>query len=525
MARSGSTQRRSRSGGKRRRAALLLPKASGKLDLRVQEVGPERFGIVSVDCAKQRSVWMLRDFYGRVLVEPSTVEHTAPGLREMVTAVRGAVRKHALGHVVVAIERTGNYHRPVARACRAAEFETRIVHPFASRHFREIEHPQNKTDEHDLEGIHRATVVGFGFVELPLEENYQRLRLLVRHRRDLVAKTAAVQCQIREHLQATLPGLAALFHDDKFWNSPVALLLARRFASPETIRELGPGGVAQLLRDAGVRFQQRTIDKVVLWAGQAIPPEPQALVHQRIACDLDDDRAAKRRLIQALELDIAALLAGTPYVLLLAIPAINVVSAGEFAGEAGPIAHYANPSALTGRSGLYPSRYQSDQVDRKGRMVRSANRRLRAALMLIADNLITVNNHFRAQAAAWKQAEVDHRLQRVRIAKRFTRLAYAMLAGQQIIPHPCCRDPHYILDKLLAFHLEHEATAAQVRECLQAAAAQLPGSAQAREAAKLTSRADEFEQARKPGLQSLGSILREVLANRLGLTVQSAAEG
>jgi hypothetical protein len=129
--------------------ALLLPKATGKLDLRVREVGPERFGIVSVDCAKERSVWMLRDFYGRVLVEPSTVEHTGPGLRAMTAALRGAVQKHELGHVVVAIERTGNYHRPVQRACRSAGFETRIVHPFASQHFREIDHPDDKTDEHD----------------------------------------------------------------------------------------------------------------------------------------------------------------------------------------------------------------------------------------------------------------------------------------------------------------------------------------------------------------------------------------
>lgn len=520
-----STRRRSRKRGKRQQLALCLPKAGGELDLRVRQVGPERFGIVSVDCAKQRSVWMLRDFYGRVLVELSPVEHTGPGLREMVAAVRGAARRHELGHVLVAVERTGNYHRPVQRACRDAGFETRIVHPFASRQFREIEHPEDKTDEHDLEGIHRATVVGFGLVEAPLEERYARLRLLVRHRRDLVAKTAAVQCQIREHLEATLPGLAARFKDDKFWNSPVAMLLVRRFASPEPIRQLGPGGMAQLLREAGLRFQQRTIDKVLLWAGQAIPAEPDALVHQRIACDLDDDRLAKRRLIQGLELEIAALLAGTGYVLLLAIPAINVVSAGELAGEAGPIAHYANPSALTGRAGLYPSRYQSDKVDVKGRMVRAANRRLRAALLLIADNLITVNNHFRAQAAMWTQADVDHRLQRVRIAKRFTRLAYAMLAGEQIILHPCCRDPHYILDKLLTFHLEHGASAAQLRESLLAAATQLPANIRPREAERMTMRVNEFLQARKVSLQSLGSLVKEVLAKRLGPTVQSAAEG
>jgi transposase len=521
MARSSTTTSRP----SRRRTRLPLPKPTGLLDQRVQAVGPEHFGIVSVDCAKQRSRWMLCDFYGRVLLQPASVEHSGPELRRMVALLRHAAVQHQLGHVLIAIERTGNYHRPVQRACRDADFETRIVHPFASHHFREIEHPENKTDDNDLEGIHRAAVVGFGLVELPLDETDQRLRLLVRHRRDFVRKTAAVQCQIREHLQATLPGFAALFEDDKFWTSSVAMPLARRVASPETIRQLGHAGVARLLREAGLRFQQRTIDKIAAWSEQALLPEADALVQQRIVCDLDDDRLAKRRLIQALELDIAALLARTPYVLLMAIPAINVVSAAEFAGEAGPIAHYANANALTGRAGLFPSRYQSDKVDRRGRMVRSANRRLRAALLQIADNLLTINNHYRGQAALWRLQDVDRRLQRVRVAKRFTRLAYAMLAGRQIVPHPCCREPHYILDKLLAFLLEHGATHAQVRECLDAAAQQLPQRVRAGEGKTLQARVDEFQKARKVQVQSLGSILKEVLANRLQLTVQSKAEG
>jgi hypothetical protein len=90
---------------------------------------------------------------------------------------------------------------------------------------------------------------------------------------------------------------------------------------------------------------------------------------------------------------------------------------------------------------------------------------------LIADNLLLVNNYFRAQGALWKQKKINPRLQRVKVAKRFSRLAYIMLAGRRIVPHACCRDPHYILDKLLAFHLEHDATHAQLREHLAAAAA------------------------------------------------------
>jgi len=515
---------RSRSVRRRRSQPRLPVVANGVIDARVQTVGPQRFGIVSVDCAKQRSRWMLRNFYGDVLLPPATVEHSAPGFRQAIDALRSAARTHELAHVLIAVERTGNYHRPAQRAFRDAGYETRVVHPLAARRFREIEDPDDKTDDHDLFGIHRAAVVGFGLLELPLDDTYLHLRALVRHRRDLVHKVSALQQQIREHLEATLPGFAALFEGDQLWSSSLALPLARRLAAPENVRQFGAAGIVKLLREMAIRFQQRTVDKIVGWAEQALPPEPDAVVQQRILCDLDDDRSAKRRLISRLELDIAGCLARTPYVLLMAIPGINVVSAAELAGEAGPIAHYANPNALTGRAGLFPSRYQSDAKDVRGRLVRCGNRRLRAALLLIADNLLTVNNHFRAQGALWKTRRVNPRVQRVKIAKRFSRVAFLMLAGRQIVPHPCCRDPQYILDKFVGFDLEHAASHTQVREQLALAAVQLPHDALSREAEGLATRAARCHSARSLAVKSLGDLLQEVLASRLRPTVQSQAE-
>lgn len=518
-----------RSRSRKQRSSQPWPMPEGVLDARVQSVGPEHFGIVAVDCAKLRSRWVLRNFYGDILRPPADVNHTAPGFRQMLDALRAAVVRHDLRQVLIAVERTGNYHRPVQRAFRDAGFETRVVHPFVSHKFRQIENPDNKTDDNDLYGIHRAAVIGFGFLEAPLPEVYRNLQALARHRRDLVQKVSAVQQQIREHLHAALPGFATLFEKDALWTSPVALPLARRLAVPETVCRLGAQGLAQLVREAGLRCQQRTLDKIVGWAAQAAPPAEDALVRHRILCDLDDDRLAKRRLISRVEFDCAGWLAHTPYVLLLAIPGINVVSAAEFAGEAGPIQRYANPNALTGRAGLFPSRYQSDTVDRQGRLVRTCNRRLRAALLRIADNLLTVNRFFRTQGAVWKTQRVAPGLQRVRVAKRFSRLAFLMLAGPRIVPHPCCRDPHDVLDKLVGFHLEHTAgegpaPATRLRENLAAAAEQLPREARSREAQALDRSATRFGKSRSSQVQSLGSLLKEVLADRLLTKVQSSAE-
>jgi len=61
------TKKRKFSGAKKR----FIGKPTGQIQQRVQAVGPEHFGIVAVDCAKRRSKWMLCNFYGKVLVEPT----------------------------------------------------------------------------------------------------------------------------------------------------------------------------------------------------------------------------------------------------------------------------------------------------------------------------------------------------------------------------------------------------------------------------------------------------------------------
>ena len=182
----------------------------------------------------------------------------------------------------------------------------------------------------------------------------------------------------------------------------------------------------------------------------------------------------------------------------MSFPGINVVTGTDLAGEMGPIEHYPQASAIRGRAGLRPSRSQSDAVDRpNGPLVRCANRKLRAALLNIADNLIVCNQHFRASAARWKAAGKDPRHTRVRIAARFTRIAYQIVAGRQVCRHPAIQQRSYILHKLLAFHTDHGTPMRQTLADVQAAIDQLPKSAYHSEAQPLAEELHKIEQGRK----------------------------
>jgi transposase len=499
---------------------FLIQKPNGQVSHRVQGVGPEHFGILCFDCAKARSKFLLANFYGTVLLPPQTVEHDRGHLQAMLDQVRQANAQHDLGDLIVAIERTGEYHRPVQRACREAGFDTRLVHPLTSKQFRVPADPGNKTDDTDLAAIFRAACNGFGLLEPVLPQDYQELQLLVRHRRDLVQKMSALCCQIREHLHALMPGYAECFSD--LWESKLALPLARVTGSAEPIRQGGGQGFLRLLVEHQLSARRDSAAKILAWAEQATAVHPQHELLRGILGSLDDDRLGKIQQIAMLERRLAHYLARTAYVLLLAIPGINVVSAADVAGELGPMSFYPHANAITGRAGLVPSRYQSDRVDRPdGPLRRRANRRLRTALLQVADNLVACNHYFAARAARWKSQGKDARWLRVKVAKSFSRLAYAMVAGRQLFPHPCRQERHYILHKLVEFHRHCDTQMSQVLADLDAATQQLPRSACVAEAKPLAERLKEVQ--RRKGPQPLADLIPIVLARLRDRSVQSKA--
>ena len=513
---------RVRSTSHRSRKSVLIQKPNGSLSSRVQAVGPECFGILSIDVAKARFKMMLADFFAKPLIPPAEFSQSKAGFHAAIDRVRQAQQQAGLGDLIVAIERTGDYHRPIQRAFRQAGFEVRIVHPFATKQFRQVADPGNKTDDTDLAGIHRAAVNGFGLSEPELPADYEQLRLFIRHRRDLVVKASSLRCQLRERLHALMPGYDHCFDD--IWAAPTAWTIARATGCAAAVRAAGLSGLQRFVQQAGHRCRANTLHRILVWADAAPPGHPQVDSLRRIIDDLHSDWNGKNQQILGLERHLAHLLVGMPYLRLLIIPGINIVSAADLAGELGPITHYADPNHITGRAGLVPSRYQSDRVDRpNGTLLRCGNRRLRTALLQIADNLIACNHYFHAKADLWSEDGKDPRWMRVKVAKSFSRLAFALVAGPQFLPHPCLQERHYVLHKLQAFHREHDTPITTLLDELQTALTQLPKVEYANEAKPLQEELHRRCQRRGP--QPLSEIILIVLA-RLGMDpIQSTTEG
>jgi transposase len=201
------------------------------------------------------------------------------------------------------------------------------------------------------------------------------------------------------------------------------------------------------------------------------------------------------------------------------VTGINVVSAARLAGEAGPIEHDATARTINGRAGLYPSRYQSDEVDHAdGRLVRQCHRKLRGAAMRVAENLIKCHPYYRGLSELWKPRKVDARDRRCRIANRALRMVYQLVGGRQRWRGRGV-DGEAVLAKLQEFHRVHHSPLDQTIRDVHEAVAWLPKSAHAAEAKPLV----ELTRKRRRGPQRIGDLLLPLLI-RLGVATAEESQ-
>ncbi len=180
-------------------------------------------------------------------------------------------------------------------------------------------------------------------------------------------------------MELALPGFTSAFATADMWQHPLALgaldFIAEHGGCANAVGQAGLEKFDRWLRDRKVRFLKRTLDRIYCWARDAAQGDQMAPSILRVWLELLEDWKPKTKQIAALEVSEASLLVKTPYLLLRSHPGISVVSAAELAGETGPIEHYASSKSITGRGGIFPGRYQSDEVDRSGNLSRLLVRR------------------------------------------------------------------------------------------------------------------------------------------------------
>ncbi|ANS27830.1 transposase [Rhodococcus opacus] len=289
-------------------------------------------------------------------VHRCTVEHSAAGLRELLTVLART------GVCEVAIERPDG---PVIDTLLGAGITVVVISPNQVKNLRgRYGSAGNKDDRFDAFVL--ADTLRTDRARLaPLTPDHPAtvaLRRVCRARKDLVAHRVALANQLRAHLRNVFPGAVGLFAD---LDSPISLMFLTRFDCQDRADWLTPKRLATWL--SGVSYSGRT-DPAVLHARLTAAPRgavgDDGSAHAHITRAL---LAALRTLVEQIKLlteQIGTQLAGHADAhIFTSLPRSGTVRAARLLAEIGDCrARFPTPESLACLAGVAPSTRQSGKA-------------------------------------------------------------------------------------------------------------------------------------------------------------------
>jgi transposase len=382
--------------------------------------------IVAVDPGKAfNRVWISNG--SGLLADPMSVSVSRAGIAQLELALDD----HGANAPVIAIEATGSLHRPwVTELERRHPGSVRLFAPSETKSARsQLGSGRFKTDDRDCAALTYMARQGGGR-RYGRQSAVEALQAAVRHRRGLVVDRKVAQQRLHDQLNVLCPGLSApAGHGGRSLalDTPTGLAVlacAAAFAGrPPQLRSLTCRAPGRLTTSTAHYWVQR-------WRGCLPPPADAEQRAHRLARDLNRYRRLRED-IDAIDGEVAALLATTDGQVLTTLPGVAAIRAAAFAAYSLPIERFPDAEHLYSATGLAPALYQSATLNRRGRISRQGLAEHRDALMGMAWGLsqrspafVERNAELRARGMAPIQA-------RVALARHACRLAYRLLRTQQ----------------------------------------------------------------------------------------------
>lgn len=323
----------------------------------------EKVLIVGVDIAKHQHVAVAEGPEGRSS-KPFAFANSHVGFCGLLTWIQQQLQVMGVETMVLGMEPTGHYWRPLAEWLLARGYQIQLVSPLHTHRAKELlDGSPLKSDTKDARVIADLVRQGRCRQWVVPQEVYQQLRYLADWRRRLVEERAMLLNRLHRVMDLLFPELLPLFGRLDGLGLHAVLRVA---PTPAEVRQLGLERLTEVLRrhsrgHLGQTRAQAILDAAMTSIGcssgaNALRWELQA-IQQRMA------ELAWRR--DEIEGRMAALLDEIDYAqLLLSIPGIGVVTVAVMLGELGDLRGYHNARQVLKMAGL--NLYETSSGQKQG---------------------------------------------------------------------------------------------------------------------------------------------------------------
>lgn len=348
--------------------------------------------VVGIDIAKQIQWARFVDYRGLETGKVLKFHNDKDGFDSILASVRSICKNKRFDNVIVGMEPTGHYWKPLANYLIMHGIKVVMVNPCHTKRAKELDdNSQTKSDKKDALTIAKLVRDGRYYEVYMPQDIYAELRVLTNSRISLMKRYNALKNTITAVMDEYFPEIVTVFKNPLKGKASMQILKSCPF--PSLILELGVDGVlAEIKKAVKKTVGRKKAEQLVETAKNSIGVG-YGIVSAKLKLELmiEELELLTKQLAQIqTEMDLA--LANTGFRnIILGIPGIGVVTAASFLGEIGDPMRFDNPRQISKMAGYNLVENSSGQSKSGTSISKRGRKSLRSILYQMAITMVAVN--------------------------------------------------------------------------------------------------------------------------------------
>jgi len=352
--------------------------------------------VVGVDIAKETQWARFVDYRGLELWKTLKFKNNKKGFESILTSIELICKSKGFDNVIVGMEPTGHYWKPLANYLIMHEVTIVMVNPYHTKRAKELDdNSQTKSDKKDALTIAKLVKDGRYYEVYMPQDIFAELRVLSNSRISLMKRYNALKNTITAVMDEYFPEIVTVFKNPLKGKASMQILKSCPF--PSLILELGIDGVLAEIKKAvkktvGRKKAQQLVEIASNSIGVGYGINSAKLKLGLMIEELELLTKQLEQLETAMEKGLSDIGYGE---IILGIPGIGVVTAASFLGEIGDPMRFNHPRQINKMAG-YNLVEDSSGKNKSGTAISKRGRKnLRSVLYQIALTMVAVNNEMK----------------------------------------------------------------------------------------------------------------------------------
>lgn len=352
--------------------------------------------IVGVDIAKDIQWARFIDYRGLELRKPLKFSNDKPGFENILTSIQTICKDKKLDNVIVGLEPTGHYWKPLANYLIRHGITVVMVNPYHTKRAKELDdNSPTKNDKKDALTIAKLIRDGRYYEVYMPQDIYAELRVLSNSRISLMKRYNALKSTITAVMDEYFPEITTVFKNPLDGKASMQMLKSCPF--PSLILEMGEEGVLREIKKAVKKtVGRKKARQLVETAKNSIGVSYGALSAKLKLGLMIAELELLNQQLEQLESAMKQALADTGFGdIILGIPGIGVITAASFLGEIGDPMRFNDPRQISKMAG-YNLVEDSSGKSKSGTIISKRGRKnLRSVLYQMALTAVAVNSEMK----------------------------------------------------------------------------------------------------------------------------------